>query len=222
MSYVRQGPLLLYCMMLCGCVIYPNYPSSWASLESAQQDCFLIGGVYHNKGDGGRYGVPHLTQRLFRDEFGWPVKDRDLIDFVDSVEVAVTKEGALEVTARSRDRSVKKKQLFANKEEYRCNDGKIEIVQSVVDSTGPRRQSVILSKSIDGALVVQDGALGLGLFVIPIADFEWQRYKPYQSGKPESQPMLHDFDRFVHCRFPPEKQLTKSSHSSTPRVTQFR
>ena len=194
MSYVRQGLLLLYCMMLCGCVIkIPDYPSSWASLESARQDCFSVGGVYHNKGDRGRYGVPHLAQLLFRDVSGrlvnpggdiWHRDKKDLVDGVDSVEVAVTKEGTLEVTALYEDRPVIKKQLFANKEEYRCNDGKIEIAQSTVDLTGPRQESVILLKSIDGALVVKSGALGLGLFVIPIAGFEWYRFKPYQSGKP--------------------------------------
>jgi hypothetical protein len=194
MSYVRQGPLLLYCMMLCGCVIkIPDYPSSWASLESARQDCFSVGGVYHNKGDRGRYGFPHLAQLLFRDVSGRPVKpggdiwrqdEKDLVYGVDSVEVAVTKEGTLEVTALYEDRPVIKKQLFANKEEYRCNNGKIELAQSVVDLNGPRQESVILMKSIDGALVVKSGAHGLGLFVIPISGFEWYRFKPYQSGKP--------------------------------------
>ena len=196
MSYVRQGPLLLYCMMLCGCVIRaPNYPSSWASLESARQDCFSVGGVYHNKGerwDERRFGPPHLAYVFFRGVYGRPVNpggdiwrqdEKDLANGVDSVEIAVTKEGTLEVTALYEDRPVIKKQLFANKEEYRCNDGKIELAQSVVDSMGPRQESVILSKSIDGALVVKDGVLGLGLFVVPIANSEWRRFKPYQSGK---------------------------------------
>lgn len=187
--------------MLCGCVIIPNYPSSWASLESARQDCFSVGGVYHNEGDGGRYTTPHLAQLLFRDVADGPVNaggsiwrqdKKDLVKGVDSVEVAVTKDGTFEVTALHEDRLVIKKQLFANKEEYRCDDGKIEIAQSTVDSMGPRRESVILLKSIDGALVVKNGGLGLGFFVIPIAGFEWDRFKPYQSRKPLSQPMLHD------------------------------
>jgi hypothetical protein len=80
----------------------------------------------------------------------WRQDEKDLVYGVDSVEVAVTKEGTLEVTALYENRPVIKRQLFANKEEYRCNDGKIEIVQSVVDSMGPRQESVILSKSIDG------------------------------------------------------------------------
>jgi len=178
--------------MLCGCVSIPNYPSSWASLESARQDCFSVGGVYHNKGDGGRFGVTHLAHVFFRGVYGRPVKpggdiwrqdEKDLVYGVDSVEIAVTKEGTLEVTALYEDRPVIKRQLFANKEEYRCNDGKIEIVQSVVDSLGPRQESVILVKSIDGALVVKDGVLGLMLFAIPTAGSEWYRFKPYQSGK---------------------------------------
>ena len=196
MSYVRQGLLLLYCMMLSGCVIMPNYPSSWASLESARQDCFSVGGVYHNRGNAARYGSPHLAQRLFLDASGQPVKDRDLVHGVDSVEVAVTKEGTLELTALYLDRPVVKQQLFANKEEFRCDDGKIEIPRFVVDWMGARQQSVILSKSIDGALVVKDGATGLMLFVLPVTGFDWQRYKPYQSGKPESKPVLHDV---VNC-----------------------
>lgn len=178
--------------MLCGCVSISNYPSSWASLESARQDCFSVGGVYHNEGDGGRFGPPHLAHVFFRGVSGRPVnpggdiwrqKEKDLVYGVDSVEIAVTKEGTLEVTALYEDRPVIKKQLFANKKEYRCNNGKIELVQSVVDSNGPRQESDILVKSIDGALVVKSEVLGLGLFVIPITGFEWHRFKPYQSGK---------------------------------------
>jgi hypothetical protein len=82
--------------------------------------------------------------------------------------------------------------LFANKDEFRCDDGKIEIAGFFVDWMGARQQSVILSKSIDGALVVKDGATGLGFFVIPITGFDWQRYKPISWGKPESQPKPDD------------------------------
>jgi len=57
----------------------------------------------------------------------WHQDKKDLRYGVDSVEFAVTKEGTLEVTALYQDRPVIKKQLFANKEEYRCNDGKIEL-----------------------------------------------------------------------------------------------
>ena len=209
MSYVRQGVLLLFCTMLYGCVIMPNYPSSWASLESARQDCFSINGIYHNEGDAARYGSPHLTQRLFRDKFGNPVKDMDHIDGVDRVEVTVTKEGMLEITALYVDRPVIKKQLFANREEFRCNDGKIEIAQFIVDWTGARQESVILLKSIDGALVVKDGATGLMIYVLPLTGFDWQRYKPYQSGKSESKPMLHD--DVVNCVAGGERRWTDRS-----------
>jgi hypothetical protein len=187
MSYVRQGLLLLCCMMLCGCVIMPNYPSSWAPLESARQDCFSVGGVYHNQGQAARYGAPDLAPRLFQE-----TSDKALFKLVDRVEVAVTKEGTLEVTALNLSRPVMKKQLFANKDEFRCDDGKIEIAGFFVDWMGARQQSVILSKSIDGALVVKDGATGLGFFVIPITGFDWQRYKPISWGKPESQPKPDD------------------------------
>lgn len=178
MSYVRQGQLLLYCTVLCGCVTYPDYPSSWASLEFARKDCFSVSGVYHNRGVGGRYGGAILTQKLFR-ENGWPVKNTEQAHFV---EIAVTKEGTLDLTAiywsSGSSLPMLKKQFFANKEEYRCNDGKIEIPQFVIDFSGARQASVILLKSNDGALVVKDGAHGLMVFVVPISGFEWSRFMP--------------------------------------------
>jgi hypothetical protein len=207
MSYLRQGHLLLYCLMLCGCAY--DYPSGWPSLESARQDCISVSGVYDNHGVWvGRYGGSILAQKLFRDARGWPLKSPDLTYGVDSVEIAVTKEGTLDVTARTeQDRRVEvivtkegkmefipgvhqdslviKKQFFANKEEYRCNDGKIEISQVVVDLTGARQESLVLSKSIDGALVVKEGAVGLVVFVLPVYGNAWQRYMPYHPPKPQ-------------------------------------
>ncbi len=194
----------LSCMMLCGCVSYPNYPSSWASLESAQQDCLSIGGVYHNIGAGSRYGAPHLAPRLFQD-----VKDQALFKGVDRVEVAVIKDGTLEVTALNQDWPLRSKKYFATKDEYRCNDGKIEIAHFAVDLSGARREWVILSKSIDGTLVVEDGALGMMIFILPVAGFEWLRFKPYVSGKPESQPP--QVDDFVNCVAGGERRWTYRS-----------
>ena len=174
---------LLCCLVLCGCAY--DYPSDWPSLESARQDCFSVSGIYDNRGVWvGRYGGSILAQKLFRDAHGWPLKSPDLANGVDSVEIAVTKEGTLDVTARIHQESVViKKQFFANKEEYRCNDGKIEISQVVVDLTGARQDSLVLSKSIDGALVVKEGAVGLMVFVLPVYGNAWQRYTPYHPSK---------------------------------------
>ena len=176
---------MLNCTMLCGCVTYPNYPSGWATLDSARQDCFSIGGLYHNRGDGGRYGGPHLAPLLLRgtdlDMFSM---DKTLSEGVDRVEVAVTTEGKLEITALNLSRVVKRREFFASKDEYRCNDGKIEIAAFIVGMTGARQESVILSKSIDGALVVKDGAVGMMLFVLPVAGNEWSRFKPFKWSQP--------------------------------------
>lgn len=202
-------------MMLCGCITYPNYPSSWASLESAQQDCLSINGVYKNRGDWSRSGggAGYLAPRLFRD-----INSSDLDIFsvdttlsrgVDRVEVAVTKEGTLEVTAFDLSRVVRRQQFFASKDEYRCNNGNIEIALFVVGMMGARQESVVLSKSIDGALVVKGEAAGLIFFVLPFAGNEWTRFKPYGLWKPESQPVPQD--DVVNCVAGGERRWTDRS-----------
>ena len=192
MSYVRQRMLWLYCMMLCGC--YASYPSGWVPLESGQQDCLSIGGVYHNRGGWSRStGDAYLAPRLFQD-----INDKALFEGVDRVEVAVTEHGTLEVTALDRDRVVKKKQFFANKGEYRCNGGKIQIPYFTASTVGSvavmtaANGSLTLAQATDRALVVEDSAvaMGLALFVIPvpIAGSEWTRFMPYTSVKPDLLP----------------------------------
>ena len=199
MSYMRRALLSLNSIMLCGCVSYPNYPSSWPSLESARQDCLSINGVYHNRGDWSRSGgsrsylAPRLLRDINRSDLDMFSKDKALTEGVDRVEIAVTKEGKLEITARDLSLVVKSKELFASKDEYKCNDGKIEIADFIVGITGARQESVILSKSIDGALVVKDGAAGLMLFVLPVAGNDWHRFEPFKWADPEWN------DNVVNC-----------------------
>jgi len=193
----------LSCMMLCGCVSHPNYPSGWAPLESAQPDCLSIGGVYHNVGGGSRFGAPHLAPRLFFD-----TKDRALFEGVDRVEIAVTKDRKLEITAFSRDRPLRMKQYLADKDEYRCDNGKIGMAHFTA-FMGLARESVILSKSTDGALIVEDGAVGALLLLIPVAGFEWLRFMPYTSGTPKSPPQ--QVDDFVNCVAGGERRWTYRS-----------
>ena len=190
-------------VMLCGCISFPNYPPNWAPLESARPDCVSIGGVYHNAGGGSRFGGPHLAPRVF-----FETKDRALFEGTDRVAIAVTSNGKLEVTAFSQDRPLRIKQYFADKDEYRCDNGKIRMAH-FTSLFGLARESVILSKSTDGALVVEDGAVGALFLLIPVAGFEWLRFEPYASGKPKPEPQ--PIDDFVNCVAGGERRWTDRS-----------
>ena len=184
--------------MLCGCVNYPTYPPGWASLEYARPDCLSINGVYSNSGEWSRFrgSGSFLAWRLLRDtspaDLEFFSKDTTLDKGVDRVQIAVSQEGKLEITALDRDRVVKRKEFLASKDDYRCDDGRIEIAEFIVGLTGARQESVILLKSTDGALIVKDGAAGLMLFVLPIAGNDWHRFKAYPSGDPGAQPARKD------------------------------
>lgn len=171
---ILQGRICaLSLLMLSGC--YAHYPSTWKPLESGQQDCSSISGVYQAKGSGSRYATPHLAPRVLQDE---------KIRLVDAERVELRVEnGVLAVAVFSAVRQLQARQFLIDKGEYSCDGGKLRMSYVLADGFGARRNRVVLSKTVDGALVVEDAGEGLGFFVVPIAGSEFLRFEPYVSRR---------------------------------------
>lgn len=210
MRYIFQKTLWLCCVVLNGCIVIANYPASWAPLETAQQDCFSINGIYKNEGlmiepmiTGDTERTAYLSRLLLKE---WKKHEVFIlsytksIPFFESVKIFLSKDGTLEITAFKSPAIIENDQLFLKKQystivaEYRCENGNIQISQWETGGgeggIGTGRASLTLSKSTDGSLIVKVSAFGIGVtwFLIPIAGggVEWYRFEPYLSDKPNS------------------------------------
>lgn len=157
-------------LTISGC--YSQYPSNWDPLNSGQNECASISGVYYARGSGSRYGIPHLAPRVLQDEKFRPMD-------AERVQLEVNNR-VLTVVVFSAEKQLRSRQFQADTGEYICEGGKIRMTHVVVDALGARRNRIVLSKTLDGALVVEDSGEGLGFFVVPIAGSEYLRFEPYK------------------------------------------
>jgi hypothetical protein len=155
-------------------------------MESAQPDCIAISGVYYNSGTTSHGTGRELATILTRNM-------KLLNTGISTVAIEVTKEGRLDITPNSSEPD-QAKQFFADKDEYRCVEGKIEIPYFETQAVNGHavlsyaaKGSLTLSRATDGGLVVGDSgvAMGLMLFIIPfpMVGSELTRYERVVPGR---------------------------------------
>ena len=157
--------LLISLLVLPGC--YAHYPQRWEPLAPGLPYCSSISGIYNAKGSGSR----SLAPRVLADE-------KSQLENAERVELHV-EDGIFTVTVHSVDKQLQSKQFREDKGEYSCDDGKIRMSHVIADGFGARRNRVVLSKTLSGALVVEDAGEGLGFYLVPLAGSEFLRFEPY-------------------------------------------
>lgn len=167
--------LLISLMVLPGC--YAHYPPRWEPLEPGLPDCSSISGIYNAKGDGSRFAEPNLAPRVLLSPPAWSGETSHLED-AERVELHV-EGGIFTVTVHSVDKQLQSRQFHEDKGEYSCDDGKIRMSNLSADGMGAWRMRIVLSRTLAGTLVVEDGGEGLGFYFVPIAGSEYLRFEPY-------------------------------------------
>jgi len=196
---LRNFVLWLTLFLLTGC--YAHYPADWPVTPAVQDDCSQLSGVYEPWGSGSRYAVPRLAPRLLQD---WR---RDL-DEAQRVELRV-RQGVMSVTVHSAETQIATREYEQGGGEYQCANGVIQMARVVTDGYGVRRESIALSRTTDGALVVEDRGEGLGFFFIPIAGSEYLRFEPYSVKTGETSKPAEDL---VNCVVRGERVWTGRSN----------
>jgi hypothetical protein len=160
-------------------------------MQTIEKDCSSISGTYENQGQYERYtgnAQPYLATKFLGSANR---VDREL-DEADLVNIAVTKDGILEILVLTHGEQVRTKRYSERKGEYHCDHGTIQLTYGTGDFylivAGVGRVSIAISKSIDGELIVKESATHVGyVLIIPAvaSTTTWSHFRPREAMKPK-------------------------------------
>ena len=180
-------------ILICSCASndsYEKYPPHWKALQTVENDCYDISGVYSNVGE------PYerkLSDFLLLRYSQWNIPDpkvleREMISHIDIIKLSDKK---LKIVGWDGDKLIDERVIRRGPGlfgivNFKCDDGKIRIFGGTRSSTGGgiftvAKPNHYLSKSVDGALIVRDQYnLYSCCLYVPFADKEstWHRYEP--------------------------------------------
>jgi hypothetical protein len=180
-------------LIICSCASndsYKKYPQHWKPLQTVENDCYDISGVYSNVGEPYERKLSNfLLLRWSPWNFPDPkVEERATITHIEIMKVSDKK---LKIVGWDEDklideRVIKRGPGLFGIVNFKCDDGEIRIFGGTRTSSGMGMAAVekpnhYLSKSVDGALIVRDqlNLYGCCLYV-PVTGEEssWHRYEP--------------------------------------------
>src|SRR6266540_1081882 len=161
-TLAKRFALLIASGILCGCSS-PRYPSAWSPLVETHDRCPKLSGVYNNLDEDKQLSLTSI--------FNLPFPGALLLS--SPVMISGVEDGVLEVTLWSDGKSVAKNRLVADRKDFSCEDGWIELGTTGFTGpqlAGPYGKYTRLSTSLDGSLVAKKGfwAVGLAYLVVPL------------------------------------------------------
>jgi len=183
----------LLVQFICSCVSndpYEKYPQHWKPLQTVENDCYDISGVYSNVGEPYERRLSHfLLQRYSLSNMPDPeVEERATITHIEIIKLSDKK---LKIVGWEGDKLIDERVIKGGPGlfgivNFKCDDGEIRIFGGTRSSSGMGRLTVekpnhYLSKSVDGALIVRDQLNLYGCCIyVPFTGEEssWHRYEP--------------------------------------------
>ncbi len=169
----KRFVLIIVSAVLCSCS-WPRYPSAWPPLVETRDRCPKLSGVYDNLDEEKRLSLTSI--------FNLPFPGTELLS--SPVMISGVEDGVLEVTLWSDGRLVAKNRLVADKKDFSCEDGWVELGTTGFTGpqlAGPYGKYTRLSAQLDGSLVAKKGfwAVGLAYLVVPLgtSEYTWHRFK---------------------------------------------
>lgn len=180
-------------ILICSCASndsYEKYPPHWKALQTVENDCYDISGVYSNVGE------PYerkLSDFLLLRYSQWNIPDPKVLEreMITHIEIIKLSDKKLKIVGWDGDklideRVIKRGPGLFGIVNFKCDDGEIRIFGGTRSSAGMGIVTVAkpnhyLSKSVDGALTVRDQ---LNLYsccmFVPVKDeaSSWHRYEP--------------------------------------------
>jgi hypothetical protein len=185
---ISQIRFLASGLLLSACVVrHPDYPPTWAALQSTGHECPLLTGLFENRGEShdptvGNPVGKYLSYYLFP----------NLKDFksVNKIGFSQSEPDMLEVSAWMDENLLVRKQFSKTTNEYNCQNGMILLSRS----EGVNREGVVaissetvyLAKSADDGLILNYASSGFGIvLLIPVgaSEINWFRFKPFTSKR---------------------------------------
>jgi hypothetical protein len=190
---IALSVFLVSLLFICSCASsdsYEKYPQHWEPLQTVENDCYDISGVYSNVGE------PYerrLSGFLLLRYSQWNIPDPEVEEraTITHIEIIKLSDKKLKIVGWEGDklideRVIKRGPGLFGIVNFKCDDGEIRIFGGTRSSSGMQMFTVekpnhYLSKSVDGALIIRDQSnlYGCCLYVPVIGEYSsWHRYEP--------------------------------------------